>query len=255
MTGRLAGKVIIVTGAGSGIGRDSAELFAREGARLVLADINADNGETVVQRIRKSGGEAIFVRVNVSVEADVENMVQQAVSTYGRLDGAFNNAGIGPMSNLIGDSSTDVWNQVVAINMTGTYLCVKHEVNALLKVGGGSIVNMASMAGVKGVPQMVAYSASKHGVIGITQTAAAEYARAGIRVNAICPGVVNTDANKAAGIDWNSIVPSPMGRVAEPAEIAELALWLLSNNSSYTTGQGFPIDGGAAATTFILPPL
>ncbi|MDB6063022.1 MAG: hypothetical protein JWM78_3125 [Verrucomicrobiaceae bacterium] len=255
MSKRLDGKVIIVTGAGSGIGRDSAELFAREGAKLVLADVNADNGETVAAGIKKAGGEAVFVRVNVSAEADVENMVKQAVSTYGRLDGAFNNAGIGQLSNLIGDSSIDLWNQIIAVNLTGTYLCVKYEVNALLKAGGGAIVNMSSMAGVKGVPEMVAYSASKHGVMGVTRTAAAEYARAKIRVNAICPGVVNTEANKATGIDWNSVVPSPMGRVAEPSEIAELALWLLSDNSTYTTGQGFPIDGGAAATTYILPPL
>lgn len=253
MRDALTGKVVLVTGAGSGIGRDSARLFAREGAKVVVADVNVEHGEAVVQEIKRAGGEALFVRANVTLEADVQNMVKAAVDAFGRIDGAFNNAGVGTDARLIGDTELDEWNRVIGINLTGVFLCVKHEVNAMAKTGGGAIVNMASIAGVKGVPMQVAYSTAKHGVIGITRTASAEYARAGIRVNAVCPGVVNTDTNRATGVDWNQVVPSPMGRIAEPSEVAELAAWLLSEKSSYVTGQAYAIDGGMSATTFILP--
>jgi NAD(P)-dependent dehydrogenase (short-subunit alcohol dehydrogenase family) len=251
MSGMLQDKVVIVTGGGSGIGHASAVRFAQEGAQVAIADINLDQAAAVALEITQAGGRARAFAANVTREVDVEALVAATVSAFGRLDGAFNNAGIGSPQQRVADFDETHWQSVLAVNLTGPFLCSKHEIRAMLKTGGGSIVNMASVAGLKGVPLQAAYSASKHGVIGLTRTTAAEYAKRGIRVNAACPGVVETPANRAMGIDWNSVVPTPMGRIAQPEEVAELVMWLLSDRSSYVTGQAYCVDGGMTAATFI----
>lgn len=253
MTGVLAGKVALVTGAGSGIGQATALVLAGEGAQVVAADINLDSAAETVRQIEGGGGKALAVAVDVTREEEVARMVEAAVDRFGRLDGAFNNAGIGPKQGPTGGVELADWSRVIAVNLTGVMLCMKHEINAMAAAGGGAIVNMASTAGLQGVPMQAAYSASKHGVLGLTKTASAEYGPAGIRVNAICAGAVETPATKAFGIDWNAVVPSPMGRIAQPDEVAEIVVWLLSSKSSFITGQSIIIDGGRIATSFVPP--
>jgi NAD(P)-dependent dehydrogenase (short-subunit alcohol dehydrogenase family) len=250
MGAELQDKVIIVTGGGSGIGEAAALRLASDGARVVIADMNAEQGAAVVRKIESLGQRAKFVAVDVSREPQVEALVASVLADFGRLDGAYNNAGIGTMPAPVTDTSEADWLRVLNVNLTGVFLCVKHEVRAMLKSGGGAIVNMASVGGLRGVPMQVAYSASKHGVIGVTKTVAAEHAKSGIRVTAVCPGVVDTPATRGMGIDWNKVVPVPMGRIAQADEVAELVFWLLSDRSSYVTGQAFAIDGGMTATTF-----
>jgi|SRR5271168_1086137 len=252
MGGMLQDKVIIVTGGGSGIGATSARLFAEEGAWVVVADRDAAQGAAVVDQIGALGHKARFIAADVSHEGQVESMIGTVLSENGRIDGAFNNAGIGPTPALIADCSESDWQRVLAVNLTGVFLCVKHEIRAMLRNSGGAIVNMSSVAGLRAVPMQVPYCVSKHGVIGITRTAAAEYAKAAIRVNALCPGVVDTPATRATGVDWNKVAPAPMGRIARAGEIAELAAWLLSDRASYVTGQAYAIDGGMTATAFTM---
>jgi NAD(P)-dependent dehydrogenase (short-subunit alcohol dehydrogenase family) len=248
----LQDKVVVVTGGGSGIGEAAARGFAREGARVIVADLNAEQASAVAGRLKEEGFAAQALAVDVSREQQVASMVAHILSEYGRLDGAFNNAGVGPAPAATADVDETDWHRVLAVNLTGVFLCVKHEIGAMTKAGGGAIVNMSSVAGLRGVPMQVAYSASKHGVIGLTKTAAAEYARAGIRVNAVCPGVVDTPATRGLGVDWQKVIPVPMGRIAGAPEVVELVLWLLSDRSSYVTGQAYAIDGGMTATTFTL---
>jgi NAD(P)-dependent dehydrogenase (short-subunit alcohol dehydrogenase family) len=252
MNGALQDKVVIVTGGASGIGEAAALKLAGEGASVVIADMNREQGTGLVRRIESLGQKARFVAVDVSRESEVEALVASTIAEFGRLDGAYNNAGIGTLPAPITDTSEADWLRVLNVNLTGVFFCLKYEVRAMLKSGGGTIVNMASVGGLRGVPMQVAYSASKHGVIGLTKTVAAEHARSGIRVNAICPGVVDTPATRAMGIDWNKVVPVPMGRIAQAPEIADMVLWLLSDRSSYVTGQALAIDGGMTATTFTL---
>lgn len=252
MAGLVDGKIALVTGAGSGIGRATALVFAREGAKVVVADVVVDGGEETVRLIKAAGGEAIFVKADMAKAAEVETMVQKAVATYGRLDCAHNNAGIEGATGRTADYREEDWNRVISINLTGVWLCMKYEIAQMLKQGGGAIVNTASDAGLLGVPQMPAYVASKHGVVGLTKTAALEYAKSGIRVNAVCPGVIKTPmveriTAQRAGRAERMAAAEPVGRMGKPEEIAEAVVWLCSEAASFVTGLPMPVDGGIAA--------
>jgi NAD(P)-dependent dehydrogenase (short-subunit alcohol dehydrogenase family) len=252
----LGGKVALVTGAGSGIGRAAALRMARGAAKVVVADINQDGGRETVDAIEQAGGDAIFVRADVTSSADVAGLVRAAVQAYGRLDCAVNNAGIGGTDQDGRRYSTHecpeaLWGRIIGVNLTGVFLCLQHEIAQMLRQGGGSIVNLASIAGLVGgfgTP----YVASKHGVVGMTRNVALEYARQGIRVNAVCPGVVETPMVERAF----SAVPDlaaryqetePIGRFAAPGEIAEAIAWLCSDAASFVTGIALPVDGGWTA--------
>ncbi len=252
MAGHVDGKIALVTGAGSGIGRATALVFAREGAKVVVADVVVDGGEETVRLIKAAGGEAVFVKADMAKAAEVEAMVQKAVATYGRLDCAHNNAGIEGATGRTADYREEDWNRVISINLTGVWLCMKYEISQMLKQGGGAIVNTASDAGLLGVPQMPAYVASKHGVVGLTKTAALEYAKSGIRVNAVCPGVIKTPmveriTSQRAGRAERMAAAEPVGRMGKPEEIAEAVVWLCSEAASFVTGLPMPVDGGIAA--------
>jgi NAD(P)-dependent dehydrogenase (short-subunit alcohol dehydrogenase family) len=248
----MDGKVAIVTGASSGIGRATALAFAREGAKVVVADLSTPGGEETVALVRAAGGEAIFVRTDVSRTADVAAMVRAALDAYGGLDYAFNNAGIAGEQAPTADCTAENWARVIGVNLTGVFLCMKHEIPELLKRGGGAIVNCSSIAGLGGFPGIPAYVASKHGVIGLTKTAALEYATQGIRVNAICPGVIRTPmvdgytgGNREA--EAQMVAMEPMGRMGEPEEIASAAVYLCSDAASFVTGHAMVVDGGVVA--------
>jgi len=252
MAGRVEGKVALVTGGASGIGRATALTFAREGAKLVIADMNEDGGQQTVHLITEKGGEAIFVKTDVSQTVEVQALISKAVKTYGRLDCAHNNAGIsGGGRALTAEYPEETWHQVIAVNLTGVWLCMKYEIPQMLHQGSGAIVNTASVAGLIGGRGLAAYVASKHGVVGLTKTAALEYAHQGIRVNCVCPGVIHTPMT-ARGLDdperrARIIASEPMGRVGTPAEIAEAVVWLCSDVASFVTGHTMTVDGGYVA--------
>jgi len=252
MAGLTEGKVVLVTGAGSGIGRATALVFAREGARVVVSDIVVEGGQETVQQIEAAGGEAIFVKADVSKAADVEALVTQTVETYGRLDCAFNNAGIeGGVKPTI-DCTEEEFDRTIAVNLTGVWLCMKYEIQQMLSQGGGAIVNTASAAGLVGFPGLPDYVASKHGVVGLTKTAALEYAKSGIRVNAVCPGVIQTPmvergAQLSPGFDELAVSMEPVGRFGQPAEVGEAVVWLCSDAASFVTGIPMQVDGGLVA--------
>lgn len=252
MAGRVDGKVALVTGGSSGIGRATALLFAKEGAKVVVADVTVPGGEETVQMIKAAGGDAIFVKADMAKAAEVEAMVQKAVATYGRLDCAHNNAGIEGTTKKTHDYDEADWDRVIAINVKGVWLCMKYQIPQMLKQGSGAIVNTASGAGLLGVPQMPAYVASKHAVVGLTKTAALEYAKAGIRVNAVCPGVIKTPmvdrmTNLRPGRMERMAAAEPIGRMGKPEEIAAAVVWLCSDASSFVTGLPMPVDGGITA--------
>jgi NAD(P)-dependent dehydrogenase (short-subunit alcohol dehydrogenase family) len=252
MTGEFSGKVALVTGAGSGIGRASAQAFAHAGASVVVADVVIEGGEETVQLIKMAGGEASFIQADVSKASEVETLVRHTVEAYGRLDYAHNNAGIEGAAAGTVDHPEDVWDHVIAINLKGVWLCMKYEIPEMLKQGGGAIVNTASVAGLIGSAGTVAYTASKHGVVGLTRAAALEFAKQGIRVNAVCPGVIRTPMLERvmtldSSIEARLISVEPVGRLAAPEEVAQAVIWLCSNASSFVTGVPMPVDGGWTA--------
>lgn len=252
MTARFEGKVALVTGASSGIGRASALAFARDGAKVVVADVAVEGGEETVRLIEAEGGEAVFVTTDVSNEEDVKALINTAVETFGRLDYAHNNAGIEGEQAPTAESTKDNWDRVIAINLTGVYLCMKYEIPRMLEAGGGAIVNTSSAAGLVGSQGIPAYVASKHGVIGITKVAALEYSQQGIRVNAVCPGVIETPMiarflGDNEEVREQMLAIEPIGRFGTPEEVAEVVVWLCSDESSYVTGVPMPVDGAMVA--------
>jgi NAD(P)-dependent dehydrogenase (short-subunit alcohol dehydrogenase family) len=245
-------KVALVTGAASGIGRASALAFARAGARVVVADVDEAGGRETVRLIADGGGEATFVRTNVTQSDEVAALVAAAVDAYGRLDCAHNNAGIGGEVADLADYPEADWHRVLAVNLTGIWFCLKHELRRMAAQGSGAIVNTASVAGLKGAAGASAYVASKHGVVGLTRTAAAEYAKAGIRVNAVCPGWIRTpmvEGDFAAHPELEAYAANraPMRRLGTPEEVAEAVLWLCSEAASFVTGAVLVADGGLLA--------
>jgi 3-hydroxybutyrate dehydrogenase len=254
MPGTLTGKVALVTGGASGIGRATALTFAREGAKLVIADMNIDGGQQTAHMITENGGEATFVQVDVSHATEVEEMISKAVETYGRLDCAYNNAGVTQRAYpSTAEFPEDDWHRVLAINLTGVWLCMKYEIPQMLKQGGGAIVNTASVAGLVGLAGRSAYVASKHGVVGITRTAALEYAKSGIRVNCVCPGYIRTPMvayviqHEGRHLEEQIVAREPIGRLGTPEEIAETVVWLCSDAASFVTGHTMTVDGGYVA--------
>ncbi len=249
----LEGKVALVTGGGSGMGRASALEFAAQGAKVLVADYVPEGGERTAAVIRDKGGEAVFVQVDVSNPAQVEAMIRKAVDTWGRLDFAHNNAGIEGLLGPTADGTLENWNRVLATNLTGVWLCMKSEIAQMLKQGGGAIVNTASAAGLHGVEGLSAYCASKHGVVGLTKAAAKEYAKAGIRVNAVCPGPIETPMLRRIYDVSRVIAPAstaggtPMGRTGKPEEVTRVVVWLCTEAASYVTGIAMPVDGGYVA--------
>lgn len=242
-------KVAVVTGAASGIGRSVADMYAREGAAVVLSDVQEGLGEEAAAAIRKTGGKATFVRADVSRPGDCEQMIAAAIDTYGRLDFACNNAGIGGDQNPTADYALEAWDHAVAVNLSGVFYCMKYEIPAMLRSGGGgSIVNMASILGRVGFAGAVGYVAAKHGVLGLTKTAAIEYAPQGLRVNVVGPGFISTPLIKDLEEDPDTkqmlIGLHPVGRLGRPEEVAELVIWLSSEKASFITGAYYPVDGG-----------
>jgi NAD(P)-dependent dehydrogenase (short-subunit alcohol dehydrogenase family) len=249
MSKDLENKVALITGGTTGIGRDTAVLFAKEGAKVVFSGRREVEGNETLNLVRASGGSGHFVRSDASKSADIESLVQKTVEKYGRLDVAVNNAGIeGKWAPLI-EQTEESWDQVHSINLKGVWLSMKYEVLQMLKQGGGgAIVNMSSVAGLIGAAGAGVYVASKHGVLGLTKSAAIEYAAHGIRVNAVCPAVIETAmAERAFGdpaVSKRMLSLHPLGRFGKPMEVAEAILWLCSDKSSFTTGQCLGIDGG-----------
>ncbi|WP_214104753.1 SDR family NAD(P)-dependent oxidoreductase [Acrocarpospora catenulata] len=247
----LTGRSIIVTGAGSGLGRATAQLIAARGALVTVADVNAEAGGATVAEIEAAGGTAQFVATDITDESAVRDLVAAAVSAYGGLHGAHNNAGINGPAALAGDLGYDQWRQVLDINLNGVFLCLKYELAHMKENGGGSIVNTASTAAAIAYPNIPAYVASKHGVLGVTRQAALDYIRYGVRVNAVLPGSVWTplaeSALKDPEIRAKAESAQPIGRLGEPHEIAEMVAWLLSDAASFAVGSPFFVDGGVNA--------
>lgn len=249
---RLQDRRALVTGAASGIGRASAIKFAQEGAILCVSDVNADAGEATAQMIRDAGGEAFFVPCDVSNAAEVEAMLREIQTRYGKLDVALNNAGVGGDIAPVDQVDEPTWDFVMNVNLKGVWLCMKHEIPLMLASGGGSIINVSSLAGLVGFRNNAVYSASKHGVIGLTKSAALEYARKNIRVNAICPGFTETAMveemiDLVPAMSEGVLKSSPMRRLGTVDEIAEAALFLAADSGSFITGHALVLDGGASA--------
>lgn len=246
---RFASKVAIITGGSSGIGETTAMAFAEQGAAVVIAARRPTEGEAVVQAIEAKGGQALFVKTDVSVSEDCQRLVEKTLERFGRLDFAFNNAGVSGHPIPVAEFPEDLWHQTIAINLTGVYLCMKYQIPAILNSGGGSIVNNSSVAGLLGasVPGS-AYVASKHGVVGLTKGAAAEYADKGIRINAVCPAVIKTpladDAFSDPEFRKNTYAKHAIGRVGETHEVASAVTFLCSEEASFLTGLAMPVDGG-----------
>jgi NAD(P)-dependent dehydrogenase (short-subunit alcohol dehydrogenase family) len=248
----LEGKVGLVTGGTSGIGRDTAVLFAKAGAKVVVAGRRELEGEETVELVRAAGGDGLFVKADVSKSNEVDTLVQKAVERFGRVDVAFNNAGIEGLWVPIVRQSEEDWDRTIDINLKGVWLCLKYEIRQMLKQGGGgAIVNMASVTGLVGSAGAAAYSASKHGVIGLTKSAALETAKSGIRINAVCPAVIETPMAErlfgAPAVHKFVLNSHPIGRFGRPTEIAEAVVWMCSDRASFMTGQSLVLDGGFLA--------
>ena len=239
----FADKVVLITGAASGIGRATALAFAATAASVVVADVDEAGGRETARHIADAGGEAHFIRADVAQTRDVEAMVAETVATYGRLDYAHNNAGIEGYVGALIDYPEELWDQVLQVNLKGVWLCLKYEIRQMLRQGGGAIVNTASSAGLRGSANLVAYSASKFGVVGLTKSAARQYATAGIRINAVCPTLIATPMVERA-FGRNPTVSVPMGRMGTPEEVAASVLWLCSEGAAFLTGHALPVDGG-----------
>lgn len=247
----FSGKVALVTGAASGIGRATAQLYAREGAKVVVSDVSDKDGEETVRLIRDSGRDAKFIRADISDPAQCEALVKGTLESYGRLDYACNNAGISGESNHVGDYGIESWQKVIAVNLSGVFYCMRYEIPAMIETGGGAIINMASILGQVGFATAPAYVAAKHGVVGLTKNAAIEYAEQGIRVNSVGPAFIRTPMITDLENDPDSyqmlVSLHPMGRLGEPSEIAELVIWLSSEKASFVTGAYYAADGGYLA--------
>jgi NAD(P)-dependent dehydrogenase (short-subunit alcohol dehydrogenase family) len=245
---KFNGKTAVVTGAGSGIGRASAIAFAKEGAKVMVSDIDTKGGEETLNSIQAFGGAAHFFQCDVSKSNQVENLMNEVINAFGRLDYAVNNAGISMRPGLTADLDEEEWDRVITINLKSVWLCMKYEIPRMINNSGGAIINMSSLAGIRGRGNTVAYSASKHGIIGITKTASLEYAKKGIRVNAVCPGL--TESGMTAGLSQHKelaemlIQKIPMGHMGLSENIADAAVWLCADSASFMTGQVIVIDGG-----------
>jgi NAD(P)-dependent dehydrogenase (short-subunit alcohol dehydrogenase family) len=248
LAGAFDGKVALVTGGGSGIGRASSLAFAREGASVAVADVAVEGGEETVRLISDAGGKATFVRTDVSKNSDVAALIERVVATYGRLDCAHNNAGVlGGLARIDEYPEAD-FDRIIAINLKGVWLCLKHELPVMVKQGGGAIVNTASSAGLVAMPMLSAYVASKHGVAGITKAAALECARRNVRVNAVCPGYIDTPmTSPVPQVDTDPGPLVPVRRLGTPEEVAAAVVWLCSDAASYVTGALLSVDGAMTA--------
>jgi NAD(P)-dependent dehydrogenase (short-subunit alcohol dehydrogenase family) len=245
----MQGRIALVTGASSGIGRATALAFAARGARVVASDLAVAGGEETVSIIRDRGGHAIFVRADVSIPFEVQALLNRAEEVYGLVDYAFNNAGIEGATAPTAECTEENWDRVLGINLKGVWLCMKHELGQMLRKGSGAIVNCSSVAGLVGFAGIPAYAASKHGLLGLTRTAALEYAARGIRINAVCPGVIETPmidrfVGGAPEARAAMVGMEPIGRLGRPEEVAEAVLWLCDDSASFVTGIAMPVDGG-----------
>ncbi|ERM81145.1 hypothetical protein P872_20420 [Rhodonellum psychrophilum GCM71 = DSM 17998] len=245
----MKGKTVIITGAASGIGKATAELFAKEGANVVVSDINETAARVVAEDIVSNGGKAVFIKTDVSMPEEMEKLVDFAVKTYGKLDIAVNNAGIGGEINPIADMSIEGWHKVIGVNLNSLFYGLKYQIQAMLKSGGGSIVNISSILGSVGFAGSAGYASAKHGVLGLTQTAAMEYSSQNIRVNSVGPGFIETPLLEALDSEMKSqlVALHPIGRLGRSEEVAELIFWLGSDKASFVTGSYHPVDGGYLA--------
>lgn len=245
----MKNKTVIVTGAASGIGKAAAILFAKNGANVIVSDLQESEGKAVVSDIISAGGKASFFKTDVAKSEEMEALVDFAVKTYGKLDVAVNNAGIGGEINPTADMSIEGWNKVISVNLNSLFYGMKYQIKAMLKNGGGSIVNISSILGSVGFAGSSGYSAAKHGVIGLTQTAALEYSAQNIRINAVGPGFIETPllSGLNAEVKQQLVALHPIGRLGKSEEVAELIFWLSSDKSSFVTGSYYPVDGGYLA--------